>query len=421
MRTVWNKKPCYEWTIALACVLLSAASVGLLLYMGALFVSPVTQDLGVSRASFMMFSTIATVTMMIFLPFAGLLYKKVSMRLLIMIGACLGTSANFVYSLSNSVFGFYAGAVLAGIGSCLFGSIPISLLIANWFDEKRGMMTGIAFTGSGIIAFLLSPLLSELISQYGWRFGYRVIAFSIFAVTIPTALFLVRERPDSAQASQSALALQLQMEKQRLIGFTKKQAFGSGTFWFFVVAVFLIGMVIMPAQQQLVAYWIGEGRSHAIAARMYSTVMLTGIFSKILLGVVYDKAGIRIATIICCLIASASFLGLIFFTNSHTLFVPAVLFGITVSIQVIIPTYLTNKLFGNLEYSSIFGIITTVLFLGVSVGIPFSAFLYDSTGTYKTVWFMFSMVMVAVLVAILFSDRLSRQAFKNRLGIERPE
>lgn len=38
--------------------------------------------------------------------------------------------------------------------------IPMTILIARWFNDKRGIATSIAMTGIGIGGFILSPLLT---------------------------------------------------------------------------------------------------------------------------------------------------------------------------------------------------------------------------------------------------------------------
>ncbi|MCL2392720.1 MAG: MFS transporter [Oscillospiraceae bacterium] len=406
MTTQLKKPKSYNHTTILACVLLSAASVGLLSYFNALFIVPVTHSLEISRVRFMMNGTIGTIASMIFLPLAGMIYQKLPMRPLLLVGASMGAAAQILFSLSNNVYGFYVGALAAGIGSCLFGSIPIALILAGQKSKNQGLMTGLAFTGSGIVAFLFSPVVSWMIEEFGWRIGYRVLATALMAIMIPTALFLVpkntrKEKGEAAQNASKAVSAYMND------GFTRKQALSSPVFWIFLSAVFMIGMITLSTQQQLVAYWVGVGNSNTFAAAMFSVVMFSGMAAKILVGSVFDKAGIRKATIVCCALSTMAYLSLVFLTDRLSLLVPAILFGVVVSVQVIVPTYLTNKFFGNKEYGSILGIVNTVLFLGVSVGIPLSAYLYQSTGTYKTPWVIFAVIMALVLILLLLTDHLT--------------
>lgn len=412
----------YGWVIVAACLLLSAASTGLLAYFNALFVEPVTEALAVSRTKFMINSTFSTVTTMIAMPIAGALYQKFSPKILMMIGAFLGAGAHFCFSISSSVGGFYFGAVLAGLGMCMLGGLPISILLSNWFNEKRGFVTGIAFMGSAIVSSLFSPAISEVIQQHGWRVAYRTIGVAILVVSIPTVLILIKVKPaDMGLTPYGNHAQQKDTQLSPLVGFTRSEAFKMHAFWLFALAVFLMGVITSSTQQHLIAYWTGKGFTAAMAARIYSVVMLVSLFAKAGVGVVFDKCSARAASAACCLIASGAMVSLIMCTRGWSLLVPAILFGITTTLQVMTTTYLTNKLFGEKDYGSLYGIINTVLFLGVSVGVPLSAAIYDATGKYELVWMLYAIIMLIALVALVVADSLSRRAFKTQLGIIRKE
>lgn len=184
-------KEWYCWVIVAACLLLSAASIGMLSYFNALFVTPVCESLHIARSSLSLMSTFSTVTTMLLLPFVGKLYDHIPMKLLVLLGAIAGGCAHLCYSLAQNTILFYLGGILSGIGACLAGAAPITLLLANWFEEKRGLATGIAFTGSSLVSSLLSPVVSSLIGTYGWRVGYRCIAAGL-VLTILAALLLIR-------------------------------------------------------------------------------------------------------------------------------------------------------------------------------------------------------------------------------------
>ncbi|MDO5417556.1 MAG: MFS transporter [Lachnospiraceae bacterium] len=408
----------YGWIIVLSCILLSASSTGLLSYFNALFVAPVTESLGVGRASFMVYSTCSTVTTMLLMPFIGGLFKKYSLKLLIIAGAVLGGCAHFCYSISNHVYGFYFGGFLAGTAICLYGSIPMTMLLANWFNDKRGFVTGIAFTGSGLVSSLFSPVIANIISRYGWRTGYRVIAISILVTTLLNVFLLIKVKPSDLGQEPLGGPPKGVSKKGEAVGFSRAQLLKMPVFWIFAFAIFAMGMVTMGTQHQLVAYWTGVG-SASEAARLYSLVMFTGIFAKIFLGGIFDKFGVKPASAICCSIAALALISLIFLIDGPVMIIPALLFGMTTAVQVMSSTYLTNKFFGEKEYSSNFGLINTMLFLGVSIGVPFSGFIFDTTGTYKAAWAVYAGIMILVMFALFTADTLSQKAFKEILGVER--
>lgn len=417
MKVLQAKRSWYCWVIAFACLLLSAASVGMLSYFNALFLSPVCTSLQVKRSALVLHSTFSTITTMITLPFLGKLYQRYPMRPLILIGAIFGGAAHLCYSLASSVYTFYLGGVLAGLAACLFGSVPITLLLSNWFIEKRGLVTGIAFAGSGIASSILSPVVSDLIQTIGWRGSYRFISAAIL-LTALLALLMIRATPESM--GLASYGSRNNADKSPAdTGFPQKETLKLPAYWFFALSIFLLGFVIMGTQSQLIAYWQSAGVDPDLAVRMYSIVMLTGVAGKLLIGHLYDHLRSAAASIVCNAVAICAFIALLLCTQGDWVWIPAVLFGLTTAMQVILPAYLTQKLFGTRDYVSNVGLITTCLYLGVSAGTPSGALFFDLTGSYRPAWILFCLLTALALACLLAADRLSAQAFQRKLHVQR--
>lgn len=379
-------------------MLLSAASVGLLTYFNALFVTPVTEDFGISRSTFLLHSTFLTVTVMVMMPFTGKLFQRYPMKVLLALGSLLGASAFLCFSFADSIKWFYLGGVLAGAGSCLFGAIPMALLVANWFNEKRGMATGISFTGASIVSMLLSPFISRIIEIYGWRIAYRTLGMLVILIMVPNILWLIKVKPEDI--GEKSYGVARSGESKKLGGYTQKEALKEPAFWLLALAVLLLGIVITPTQQQLIVYWQDIGNSGRIASMMYSLAVCAGIFEKVILGGIFDKLGATRASIVCGGIAALTFITLIVCNRGYVLAIPAALFGGLLAIQVVALPYLTNSFFGNKEYGSIYGLITLVLYLGVSIGIPLSSAAFDRLGTYQPVWAVFAVAILLFAVLV---------------------
>lgn len=407
----------YGWLIVVACFLLSAASTGLLTNLNALFITPAIETLQVSHSTFMLYSTLAMFAAMIFMPITGTLFRKHSARKLIIIGAIFGASAHILYSIATNVWFFYIGGILAGASSGLFGTVPMTLLLSNWFYEKRGTMTGIAFTGSSLSTSALSPIVTRLIEAYGWRMTYRFLAVSIIVLCIIVVL-IVRMKPADMGLRPYGTAQKDEKDIEP-VGFMRGQAVKMPFFWIFAFALFLLGLIVSGTQQQLVTYWTSEGISTTTAANYFSLVLLVGLVFKILLGGVFDHFGCAKSSLACGIIASAGLLSLAFCTKGFTVIIPTVLFGITTATMVMVPAFLANRLFGEKDFPSNSSLLTTVLFFGSAVGIPLSASFFDILGSYRSAWVLYGVIALVMMAALLISNQLSRKAFKNMLGLER--
>lgn len=410
----------YGWVIVFACLLLSATNTGILSYFGALFVAPVTEDLGFARAQYSMYSTFATVTTMIAMPIIGGLYKKIHTKVMILLGAAIGAGALITFSSAYTLPVFYLGGILGGLAMSMFGGIPISILLSNWFNEKRGLVTGIAFTGSAIVSSVFSPTVSRIIVESGWRTAYLILAAALLIIVVPATLFLIRVKPsDMGLQPYGSESTAEKGSATQPIGFTRKEALKMPAFWMFGAALFLMGMFTFGTQQHLVAYWTQCGQPAEEAAKIYSAMMVVSMISKIGMGSVFDRFRARNACMLCGSIAVLAQVTLILCTKNNAVFVPAVFFGITTALQVLATSYLTGKFFGSADYGTLYGLANTLLFLGVSVGVTFSALVYDLTSGYTAVWTIYAVAAAVMTLLLVGADQLSIRAFREKLHTER--
>ena len=415
-----KKKFFYGWVIVFSCLLLSAASTGILSSLGALFVEPVTSELQLGRAEYMMYTTFATVASMLSMPLVGWLYKKFPIKILLLAGASSGAAAMFVFSISSRLWEFYAGGVLGGIGISMLGGMPIAVLLTNWFDEKRGLMTGIAFTGSALISSLFSPAVTSVIASWGWRRAYVVLGAAILLLTVPNAVFLIRLHPsDCGTVPYGSHGSSTQKEAGEKDGFTQGQALKMGSFWVFLFALFLIGLVTMGTQQHLVAYWTHCRADAQAAATAYAIAMAVSTFAKIGVGGIFDRVSVTRASILCGSLVCVNMVMLYLCQTGVLVYIPAVLFGITTSLQVMASTYLTGKLFGEKDYSSLFGVASTALMLGAAVGVPLGAFIFDQTGKYDLVWKLFGVLSIILTIALVTANFLSHAYTAKQVRTDR--
>jgi MFS family permease len=88
------------------------------------------------------------------------------------------------------------GVVVGGATGAV--SVPLAATIANrWFEEKRGLVTGIltASNASGQLIFL--PALALLVTAFGWRSAALAVSAVALLVVFPVVALVMRDRPRS--------------------------------------------------------------------------------------------------------------------------------------------------------------------------------------------------------------------------------
>ena len=87
-----------------------------------------------------------------------LYYRKLSLRLGILLATLIGAASAAVYAVGGSALVYYAAAVLGGVAYGLGCIYPTSLLLANWFHTHRGLALGVSSAGSGVATIYPSYL-----------------------------------------------------------------------------------------------------------------------------------------------------------------------------------------------------------------------------------------------------------------------
>ena len=170
----------------------------------AIFLLPITKDLGVSTTTLTLASTYSTIVSFIVTPIAGKLMNDKSLKKLLFMGV-LGTGATMVaQSYVTSVYAYYAVILVRTVFNPFALMMPFATLAARWFPkESRSFATSIIFVGISLGGVLLSNPLTAAIEMFGWRVTYRCYGFVAMLLVSPLALIFVRDYPDGYDLYQS--------------------------------------------------------------------------------------------------------------------------------------------------------------------------------------------------------------------------
>ena len=109
------------------------------------------------------------------LPFAGKIFSKFNIRLVLIIAALTDALAFGLMGTYTSVYQFYVSGVILGIANSFLIYAAVPLIINNWFKVKMGTVLGLSMTFMGIGGAISAPFAGYLIETIGWRSSYMVL------------------------------------------------------------------------------------------------------------------------------------------------------------------------------------------------------------------------------------------------------
>ena len=396
-----EKKMFYGWWIVIASFMIMTFLYTPIVNLVSLYTKPVTEELLIGRTEFNTYYTIMALVSMVACPIAGKLMRKYDIRLYLTVCTILGALSYIGFAFSTKLMHFYLLAIPMGISLAGAAIIPTSVLITNWFNEKRGLSLGIALSGSGFGGIILSPLNNWIITSYGWRMSYFVTGISIILLILPFTIFVIRFTPaERGLLAYGETTTSSNTQTKKLAGITQSQALKSISFWALCLAIVVGGVVVNSMIVNLSPYLTDIGASAGTAALILSLSSAAVIVGKLLVGRIFDKLGLKLVLLIIGISNIASFI----FLLRGDLLIPAILYaaftGIGATAVTVTPSYITASLYGEKEYGAKYGIVSLFSSLGAAICPLVSGTIYNINNSYTTL--LYVLIVLAIVTTGLF-------------------
>ena len=362
----------YGWVVVACGILVMSVTHGIVQNCFSLFIKPVTEALGFSRQSFSVCQTLTNVIYMVIALFSGKIFVKFRVGSLMRIACVVLPVAYFCFSLCSQLWMFYLAAAVVGVATAFLTFLPFTLIIAHWFEEKRGLAVGVCFMGSGLGGMLFNALAGSWVGTMGWQNTYRTLAIIMAAVMIPVVYLVLRTRPQEVGLQPLGGHPEQGQDEHPAYGYTLKQARRTVGFWAMILIALTVGFTSTSLSNNIVPHLSDIGFKPTYASGVMSAYLGVLSVCKILLGTMYDKLGMKRSTFIAVSAVIVGLTGLLLgqYAPAHLLIVAGASLGCAVG-TVAYPI-LTQAAFGTLAYTSIYGFISAANSLACSLAPVFS-------------------------------------------------
>lgn len=401
----------YAWIITISALLVAGFGVGIMSSCLGVFVVPVCEALGFSRGEFTLYNSISGITTLLLMPIFGTLFRKFGFRRLAFVGAVAAGITLLGYSFSTKLWQFYALSFFSGAFINGIGIMSLGILINQWFIDKRGLATGLAFSGTGLIAAFLIPIINNFIETNGWAWSYRFLACLSFGVLLPIILFIIKDKPEDIglepYRNKQAQAEEAIVNNEN-IGVSRDTAMRTSAFWFLIIAVLGIALCQAGPHIHTTSFLIDSGYTTAHASSVYSTYMLLLTLSKIMMGEIFDRLGSLKGSLLiggCCVIFPIIAL---FIHGSFAPWLYVFTLALASSGSTILGTILTTNYFGRKDFSRIYSMVSMATSIGVIISSPFLGMIFDFTGGYALAWYLVIGMGTIVCLCLIGANRKSK-------------
>jgi len=351
-------------------------------YSFGIFFKPVLKEFGWTRAVTAGAFSLCSFIQGLLAIAMGALTDRFGPRLVMTLCGLLLGAGYLLMSQLNALWQLYLFfSIVIGIG--MGGSFaPMMTLTARWFVRRRGMMTGIVASGTGL-GSVIGPLLAGLlISRYGWRASFATLGVTIFVVMVLAALPL-RRAPGHITGGSAGNGTGEQVPGIQQEGIDFHDAIRSRQFWTLFGVIFCLGFSIFSVMVHMAPHVTDLGFSQATAANVIAAIGIACIAGRILFGKVLDKIGSRNGFILGFAIMAFSLFLVAFSGTLPLLLLFAVLFGFAFGACVTCESPLVADLFGLRCHGLLLGIVSCGFTIGGGMGPFMAGYIFDLLQKYQ--------------------------------------
>jgi MFS family permease len=191
----WPAGVYYGWALVGTLGLTATFSFGILSYAFAVFIDPMTRELGWSKATVTGAFSVGSLVMGVAAIPVGRWVDRHGARGIMTTGSVVATLGLLAWSRVQSVAGFYVLWAVLGLAMAAVLYEPAFAVVATWFRGRRGRaLTVLTFIG-GFASVIFVPLATWLVAAYGWREALVWLAALYAPLTILPHAVILRRRP----------------------------------------------------------------------------------------------------------------------------------------------------------------------------------------------------------------------------------
>ncbi len=382
----------FRW-MQLVMGIICMAMIANLQYGWTLFVNPLSDAHGWSKAAIQVAFTIFVLTETWLVPIEGWAVDKWGPRPVVLFGGLLCALGWVMNSFAASLGVLYVAAAVSGVGAGAVYGTCVGLAL-KWFPDRRGLAAGLTAAGFGAGSAATIIPISSMIASRGYADTFLYFGIGQGLVVILLALMMVRPPQHATTSAKKKNPRVL----QTMVDFTPSQIVRKPVFWVMYVMFVLVaaGGLMATAQMGPIAKDFEiDGVKFNIMGMILPALTFALAIDRVLNGLtrpffgwVSDRIGREKTMFIAFALESVGILALYYFGRDPIMFVilTGLVFFAWGEIYSLFPAT-TADTFGTRNAAGNAGLMYTAKGTA-SIFVPISSMIMASTGSWETVFFI---------------------------------
>lgn len=414
--TMVSERPAsFRW-MQLVMGIICMAMIANLQYGWTLFVNPLSEAHGWSKAAIQVAFTIFILTETWLVPIEGWAVDKWGPRPVVLFGGLLCGIGWVMNSFASTLFVLYVAAAISGIGAgAVYGTCVGSAL--KWFPDRRGLAAGLTAAGFGAGSAATIIPISKMIESSGYADTFLYFGIGQGLVVILLALMMVRPPHQGAASARKKNPHVL----QTTANFTPSQIVRTPVFWVMYLMFVLVaaGGLMATAQMGPIAKDFAiDGVKFNVMGMVLPALTFALAIDRVLNGLtrpffgwVSDRIGREQTMFIAFALESVGIIALYYLGRDPIMFVilTGLVFFAWGEIYSLFPAT-TADTFGTRNAAGNAGLMYTAKGTA-SIFVPISSMIMAASGTWESVFFIGCAMNAAAAILAWWVLRPMRRRF----------
>ncbi len=383
----------YGWIILVGGFLILVVDGGVRFSFGIL-VKPLTVEFGWDRGTIAFAYTLNMLVFGFAQMMAGKILDRFGPRLLFSLSALVASAGLFLTSRTTSIpelYLYYGVVTAVGVSGITIG--VVSATISRWFKSLRGVIGGIAVTGTSFGHFAVVPALAYCLERFGWRASCAGLGLLGSVIVVPVALAVMKKEPADLGLLPYETAKSTSNRQTPLTpDFSPRKAFFSRSFLFVAIAYGCCGFGDFFFVTQFIPFATDAGLTTQSASNIQGLAGLFSLAGVLIFPALTEKFGHGGPLSLMFVLRGVCFGILVLSSKEPAIFAAALLMGFTLMATAPLAAAITGDYFGVTHIGLITGAILWVHHTGGALGALLGGTLHDITGAYTSM-FMACLVM----------------------------
>ena len=402
----------YGWWVVAATCAVNAIGGGVYFYGFSVFFLPIKTALNLSSASTSLIFSLSRAEGAVEGPIAGYLIDKFGPRIMLTIGAFIVAIGYILLSQVNSFLWFltiYLGIVSLAFNATFSGSTMA--VVNNWFIRRKGLAMAISIAAYSLGGSIIAPLLAFVIHHLGWRTTMALSGIMLAAVVVPFAQ-LLRSSPEALGLKPDGDTPRIESKLDEVgvkpilssVDFTVSEALRTKSYWLLAIGTMLRTGTLGTLIVHFVPIMVWKGNSEQTAAVMLGIMAFLSIPMRIGIGWLGDRwsrskmlaAGMALGAFSLMILQNAN--------SSFQVWLFISVFSVVEGLSAL-NWALVGDYFGRKRFATLRGILSLVYSWGMIIMPIVAGGIFDRTGSYNTVIWIFAGMYICGTILFLVIQR----------------